>query len=188
MNRWRTVDLVVAATIGVVFGVVFWAWGLVFAAVTVGGISPVSYLLTGVWLIPAVLAPLVVRRPGAGILAEVMAAIVSALLGSTWGLDTVVSGLVQGAGAEVVFALTAYRLWNPVTAVLAGVGAGIAEVIHDIALYWLEYPVSFQVGLVVFGILSGAAIAGLGSWWLYRALLPTGVLDAMASGRSAPEA
>ena len=27
-NRWRTVDIVVAAIIAVAFGVVFWAWNL----------------------------------------------------------------------------------------------------------------------------------------------------------------
>ena len=100
MTAWRTVDLVVTATIGVVFGVVFWAWGFVFSAVSVGGLSPVTYLISGVWLIPAVLAPLLVRRPGAGILAEMVAAIVSALFGSAWGLDVVISGFMQGAGAE----------------------------------------------------------------------------------------
>ena len=29
-NRWRTVDIVVTAVLGVAFGVVFWAWNLVF--------------------------------------------------------------------------------------------------------------------------------------------------------------
>ena len=28
--RWRTVDIVVTAVLGVAFGVVFWAWNLVF--------------------------------------------------------------------------------------------------------------------------------------------------------------
>ena len=28
-TRWRTRDIVVAAVIGVAFGVVFWVWGLV---------------------------------------------------------------------------------------------------------------------------------------------------------------
>ena len=32
-TRWRTRDIVVAAVIGVAFGVVFWAWNLAYAAV-----------------------------------------------------------------------------------------------------------------------------------------------------------
>ena len=31
-TRWRTRDIVVAAVIGVAFGVVFWVWGLLYAA------------------------------------------------------------------------------------------------------------------------------------------------------------
>ena len=58
---------------------------------------------------PAVLAPLVIRKPGAALFAEMVAAGVSALLGSQWGVDTLLSGFVQGAAAELVFAFTLYR-------------------------------------------------------------------------------
>ena len=57
------------------------------------------------WLVPAVLAPLIIRKPGAALFAEMVAAGVSALLGSQWGPDTLLSGFVQGAAAELVFAL-----------------------------------------------------------------------------------
>ena len=55
---------------------------------------------------PAVLAPLIIRKPGAALFAEMVAAGVSALLGSLWGVDTLLSGFVQGAAAELVFAFT----------------------------------------------------------------------------------
>ena len=32
ITRWRTVDIVVTAVLGVAFGVVFWAWNLLWAA------------------------------------------------------------------------------------------------------------------------------------------------------------
>ena len=69
-------------------------------------------LLYAVWLIPAVLAPLIVRKPGAAMFAEMAAAGVSALLGSQWGADALLSGFVQGAAAELVFAFTLYRVWT----------------------------------------------------------------------------
>jgi energy-coupling factor transport system substrate-specific component len=34
--RWRTVDIVVTAVLGVAFGVVFWAWNLLWAATGAG--------------------------------------------------------------------------------------------------------------------------------------------------------
>ena len=183
MTGWRTVDLVVTATIGVVFGVVFWAWGFVFSALTVGGLSPATYLVSGVWLIPAVLAPLLVRRPGAGILAEMVAAIVSALFGSAWGLDVVISGFLQGVGAELVFAATLYRSWRLPVALLAGAGAAIGEFAHDVVVWFPDYPAEFKVALAAWMIVSGMVLAGIGSWALMRAMLPTGVLDGLAAGR-----
>ncbi len=66
-NRWRTIDIVVASVIAVAFGVIFWAWGVVWSA-TEGAFSffpPAQTLIYGVWLVPAVLGGLVIRKPGA---------------------------------------------------------------------------------------------------------------------------
>ena len=65
--RWRTVDIVVTAVLGVAFGVVFWAWNLVFGvlAAPLDFFPPVSAILNGVWLMPGVVARLLVRKPGA---------------------------------------------------------------------------------------------------------------------------
>src|ERR671917_1036044 len=93
--RWRTVDIVVTAVLGVAFGVVFWAWGLLWAAtgVAFAAFPPAQAFMYGVWLLPAVVAPLIVRKAGAGLFAELIAAVVSALLGSAWGAQVLLYGL-----------------------------------------------------------------------------------------------
>jgi len=70
-NRWRTVDIVVTAVIGVAFGVVFFAWFVLWTALDplFAAFKPLQYVISGVWLLPAVVAPLIVRRPGAAIFA-----------------------------------------------------------------------------------------------------------------------
>ena len=83
------------------------------------------------WLIPAVLAPLIIRKPGAALFAEMVAAGVSALFGSAWGVDTLLSGFVQGAAAELVFAFTRYRLWTFPVLAIAAIGSAAAAWIHD---------------------------------------------------------
>ncbi len=180
--RWRTVDIVVVALLAVAFGVVFWAWGTyVWAWGSFLGPQTES-LLTGVWLLPAVVCPLIVRKPGAALYGELVAAVVSALLGSYWGLDTLVSGLLQGAGAEIVFLLTMYRAWNPAVAILAAAGAGIGEAIHDLIV---SYPGIDYAGRAVIGaaeIISAVAIVGIGGWLLVRALRDTGALQTFPSG------
>lgn len=180
--RWRTVDIVVVALLAVAFGVVFWAWGTyVWAWGSFLGPQTES-LLTGVWLLPAVVCPLIVRKPGAALYGELVAAVVSALLGSYWGLDTLVSGLLQGAGAEIVFLVTMYRAWNPAVAILAAAGAGIGEAIHDLIV---SYPGIDYAGRAVIGaaeIISAVAIVGIGGWLLVRALRDTGALQTFPSG------
>ena len=124
--RWRTVDIVVASALGVAFGVVFWAWNTLWNGLegAFAGFPPGRAFLYGMWMVPAVLGPLVIRKRGAAVYVELVASVVSALLGSPWGLYVVAYGLIQGAAGELVFALTLYRSWRLPTAVLAGAAAG----------------------------------------------------------------
>lgn len=183
---WRVVDIVVASVLGVAFGVVFWQWGVVWAPLFLGQVNPLAYLVSGVWLAPAVLAALVIQKPGAALFAETLAATVSALLGSVWGLDTVASGIMQGAGAELVFALTFYRSFGLLTALLAAAGAAVGEWLHDMTIYYPQTALQLQLGYGAFMLISGVLIAGLGSWLLTRAMIRTGVLAPFPSGQSQP--
>jgi energy-coupling factor transport system substrate-specific component len=184
MTSWRTVDIVVASVLGVAFGVVFWQWGVVWGPLFAGQVNPLAYLVTGVWLVPGVLAALVIRKPGAALFAETLAAALSALLGSNWGLDVVASGVMQGAGTELVFALTLYRSFGLPTAMLASIGAVIGEWIHDMTIYYLGTAFEVQLAYGAFMLISGVLIAGLGSWLLARAMARTGVLAPFPSGQS----
>ncbi|HSO30758.1 MAG TPA: ECF transporter S component [Candidatus Sulfomarinibacteraceae bacterium] len=178
-TRWRTRDIVVAAVLGVAFGVVFWAWGLAWSVFEpLNAVFPVARdLLYAVWLVPAVLAPLVVRKPGAALFAEMVAAGVSALLGSAWGVDTLLSGFVQGAAAELVFAFTLYRLWSfPVIAV-AAIASAAAAWIHDWVLYYPEVAVDLQIARGIAMAVSAVVIVAAGSIALVRSLRRAGVLE-----------
>ena len=185
-SRWRTVDIVVAAVLGVAFGVVFWAWGGVWESVKpfFVAVKPAEYAISGVWLLPAIIAPLIIRKPGAALFAELVAAVVSALLGSVWGLDVLLSGFVQGAGAELVFAFALYRSWGLTPALLAGAGAAIGEALHDLPIYFPgdQFTFDFQIAVLVMMLVSGVVVAGLGGWAVVRALRAAGVLEAFPSG------
>jgi energy-coupling factor transport system permease protein len=190
MNRsnwsWRTVDIVVAAAIAIAFGVVFWAWNQVWAAATPAfvAIPPAQNILYGVWLVPAVLAGLIIRKPGAALFTELVAASVSAILGSQWGLDTVVSGALQGLGAEIVFLVVGYRRWTIVVALIAAIGTAVAAWVHDTPLYYADIGLGPQVVILAFMVVSAIVIAGIGSWLLMRSLVQTGVLAQFPAGRA----
>ena len=183
---YRTVDLVSAAMLGVAFGVVFWAWSLVYNA-------PAAALRG----LPAADRPArrpVAARGGRGraswsaapapLLAEVVAAAVSALIGSQWGWTVLLSGALQGLGVEIALALFAWRRFGPFVAVLAGSLAAACEVVF---YEWWQYVVDFSWAwkLAYLGafVVSGAVVAGLGGLLLVRALAKTGAANAMPPAR-----
>jgi energy-coupling factor transport system permease protein len=184
--RWRTVDIVVTAVLGVAFGVVFWAWGLLWAAtgVAFAAFPPAQAFMYGVWLLPAVVAPMIVRKPGAGFFAELVAAVVSALLGSTWGPVVLVYGLLQGLAGELGFALFRYRRfdWLPAL-VAAGLAGGMAAVL-DLLYYYPLWSGTWKTTYVALVVASTVVVAGLVGPVLVRALARTGALSSFAAGRS----
>ncbi len=191
-RRWRVVDIVIASVLGVALGVVFILWNLASGPWRegLGAVVPgLNALLTGVWLLPGVLGGLIVRKPGAALFTELVAATVSVIIvPNEWGWWTIESGLVQGLGAELVFALLLYRRWGLGAAVLAGVGAGIAMAVNDLVVWYAAgLTAEFAIVYLVSGIVTGAVIAGLLSWLLVRALAATGVLGRFAAGRERRE-
>ncbi|MUL48249.1 hypothetical protein FZI85_14585 [Mycobacterium sp. CBMA293] len=187
--RWRVVDIVVASVLATAAGLIFVLWNIASNPVSapLGAVLPgLQALLGGGWLFAGVLTALVIRKPGAAIYGELVAASVSALVGNQWGVLTLESGLVQGLGAELVFAVFLYRRWGLPTAVLSGAVAGVAMAINDLVLWYPGSATGFAAVYVVSAIVSGAVLAGLLSWVVVRNLARTGVLSRFASGRLEP--
>jgi energy-coupling factor transport system substrate-specific component len=185
-SRWRTVDIIVTAVLGVAFGVVFWAWGLLWAAVGTAftAFPPGQAFMYGVWLLPAVLAPLVVRKPGAGLFAELIAAVVSALLGSSWGSIVLLYGLLQGAAGELGYALFGWRRFGWLQAALSAALAGAMAAVLDLVNYYPDWTGGWKSTYVALIVVSTVAIAGVGGMALTRALAASGALSSFASGRA----
>jgi energy-coupling factor transport system substrate-specific component len=184
--RWRVVDIVVASVIGVAAGLVFWVWGQAYNPISVpfeAALPGLQALLGGGWLFAGVLGALVIRKPGAALFTELVAAAVSALVGTQWGPLTLLSGLVQGLGAEIVFALFLYANYRAYVAVLAGMGAGLALAINDLINWYPGATTAFAIIYTVSSVVSGALLAGVLSWLAMRGLAKTGALSRFASGR-----
>ena len=184
--RWRVVDIVVASVIAVASSVVFFGWDIAHDAVT----APFKALLPGlqaldggVWLFAGVLTALIVRKPGAALFGEFVAAVLSALLGSQYGATALMSGLIQGLGAEIIFLVFLYANWRVYVAILAGIGAGIAKAIFELLVWYPGADTLFMAVYTVASILSGGVIAGYLSWLAVKGLAKTGALDRFASGR-----
>jgi energy-coupling factor transport system substrate-specific component len=137
----------------------------------------------GVWLLPAVLAPLVVRKPGAGFFAELVAAILSALLGSSWGSIILLYGLLQGLAGELGYAAFGWRRFAWPQALLSSVLAGAMAAVLDLVYYYPTWTGGWKVTYLVVVVASTVVVAGIGGTALVRALARTGALSSFASGR-----
>jgi len=186
-RRWRPVDIIVAAVLGIALGVVYWLWDTPGAA-WFGAADAVTPGLGGVanggWLIAGVVGALVIRKPGAALFVELLAAVVEMAIGNQWGITTVYSGLAQGAMIELVFALFLYRRFNLGVAMLAGAAGGFGEWALELAVFGnAQKSIAFNTIYLVSSAVSGAILAGVVGWLLVKALAATGVLDRFAAGR-----
>ncbi|WP_022886887.1 ECF transporter S component [Glaciibacter superstes] len=188
-REWRVVDIVVASVVSVAVGVIFWAWSAGYAGIAVitAAFPPLGGLYGGGWLIAGVIGGLLIRKPGAALYCELLAAVVEALLGSAFGLTVILSGLIQGVGAELAFALFGYRKFTLSVAVLAGALAGVAMGIHASFSSNAEWAFGWKIVYLILGAVSGAVIAGLLSWLAVRGLGRTGALSNLAARRAATE-
>ena len=82
--RWRVIDIVTAAVLGVACGLIFVVWNQVGGAgyEVLKAVAPgLGGLVTGVWLLGGTLGGYVIRQPGAAFIGELMAATVSLAVG-----------------------------------------------------------------------------------------------------------
>jgi len=179
-RAWTLREILIVAVLGAVFGVLYLGWvqiwliaQAIFGAVTMD-------VVMGFWFIVSIIAAAIIRKPGAALLSEFLAALIQVLLGSPAGLMLLVSGLVQGAGAEAVFAATRWKNYRLPVLMAAGVGAAIFSFIYT----WIRFDYGalapgLLVAMFVLRCLSGALLGGLAGHLITEALYRTGVLSGL---------
>jgi len=188
---WRGVDLITAAMLAVAFGVVFWGFDTFIyplLSTLTAGFPPLGELMLGIWLVPAVVGALVVRRPGAALFTELVAANVELFLGNKWGAAVLLSAVLQGLGVELALALFRHRRFGVLVAVLGGALAAAFEIVfYEWHAYVAEYSGAWKAIYLGCGVVSGGVIAGVGGWFLVRALARTGALNGFPPGQEVSE-
>ena len=185
--KWRVVDIVVAAIVAVASGVIFWAWDFIYAVPTAlfDSLTPgLGGLFHFMWLFAGPLVAIIIRKPGAAFFGETIAAVIETLLGNPFGVaHALLIGMAQGLGAEIGFAVFAYRKWNLLTVTLAGALTGLSNGLYE----WVVTAGWSTLQGVVFTVccvISGAVFVGALMWFVQKALAKTGVLDRFESGKA----
>lgn len=191
-KSWRVVDIIVATILAVACALLFVVWNTIGYAGfnALDALTPgFGGLVVGFWLIGGVLGGIIIRKPGAALYVEALAASLSAAMGSQWGIETLYSGLAQGLGAEIIFLLFFYKRFGLGVSMLAGAFAGVGAWTLELFLSGnIAKSVEFLVIYLGCLVVSGAVLAGLVGWLLTRGLARTGALDRFAAGREARSA
>ena len=124
--KWKLKDILMIAVCAVLFGAVFlgvtYAGGALAALLTPAGMPSLGYEpFYGLYFMAVAFAVFVIRKPGVGIIAEILAAIIETLMGNFCCPIIILSGFVQGAGFELIFALTKYKKFDTKTMILASI-------------------------------------------------------------------
>lgn len=170
-------DLLVTIVISIVFGIVYKLWGPLYYAVKPFGLH-LDQLIYGMWFIASTVAYLLIRKPGVALLAEVAASSGEFLMGSEWGLEVLLYGLLQGLFAEAVFAFFRYKRFNMAVPSVAAIASMVASLIMDIYKGYIEDLAFWNLSLLIGARLIGSVlIAGVFAHYLVKALESTGVAD-----------
>ena len=180
-SRWTQREIVVAAAIGVVFGVLYLAWVQVWL-VAQGIIGPLALdIFFGFWCVASIVAAYVVRKPGAAFFTEVVAAVAEVATGNPAGLILLLTGVVQGAGAELAFAATRWKRYDLAVLLAAGACAALFSFVYT----WIRFNYGalapgLLVAMFAIRVVSGMVLAGLLGRAIALALHRTGSLDGLA--------
>ncbi|WP_337646412.1 ECF transporter S component [Bifidobacterium pullorum] len=188
--RWTAADIAVGAALGVACGLVFWGFNFAYAWLSpiIGGILPgLASVLHPLWYFSGTLAVIILRKPGAAVYVNLVGSAAEMLLGNQFSVGFVfASAALQGLFAEIPFMVTRYRVYNLPISVVSG---ALVALEYGVYLMLFQYQgVAFLSarGIVhmVSELVGGVLIAGVMSWYLYRAIAATGALDRFASGRA----
>ncbi|GEO25491.1 ABC transporter permease [Alicyclobacillus acidoterrestris] len=183
MTAWKLRDVIVMVVLAIVTGALYKVWDILYAVIPTTAYAGQA-TMTGLWLIASVLVAYIIRRPGAALLAELIAASVELLLGGQWGLSNLVAGLIQGIGAELAFCLFFYRGYHIVSCILSGVLASAAAVLQWYFQYGgNELTAGTEVAYIVIALCSGAVLGGILPKLVADALYKAGVLRNFAIAR-----
>ncbi|MGM0839518.1 MAG: ECF transporter S component [Bacillota bacterium] len=175
MSKLKLTDILVTVVISIGFGVIYKLWGPVYNLLKPFGLHA-DQLIYGMWFMAATVAFLIIQKPGVALLAEVAASSGEFLMGSEWGLEVLLFGLIQGLFAELIFLISRYKRFDVIIICAAAVGSAIGSILMDYFKGYMGDLVLWNLSLFIGARLIGSiVIAGIGAFYLVKALEKTGV-------------
>ncbi len=177
-RHWTLRDVIFLAMIAIFFGIIYQVWSYAYYALAATPLKPFANDLTlGVWIMAGPLAGVLLKKPGAGLLGELLAATVEMLLFSSWGAADLITGVTQGAGAELGFATTGYRNWGGLGLFFSTLWSTIITFAWDwFQSGYQDYHFGLLVALFIIRFISIGLFAGILVNWIANLVQQTGLM------------
>ena len=187
-SGWKLRDVIMLGAISAVFGAVYLSFvylGILASTL----VSPLGLAVAanepifGVWFMASTFAAAVLRKPGAAILTEMLAALIEVLMGNMYGPLVLVSGFLQGLGAELAFLVFRYRDWSLRVMCLAACGACVFSFVWGFFRSgFLLLSVWLLAAMLSVRLLSSLFFAGWLSHRLAESFQKTGLFKSFGRG------
>lgn len=175
--NWKTKEIVVVAMIAAVIGVLYTVMDYLYMPLY-GLLGPIFMEITfGIYLLSAAVPAYIVRKPGFAIFGALVTAGVNLLLGSSYGIQVVLAGLLQAVGMEIGYYIGGNHKGNIANMAIGGVLASICVFARDYIVFgYSALSVPVVIGTLAVRIVSAVVIGILLTKGITTGLVKTGVL------------
>ena len=176
-KKFNTKEVVIVAMVAAVIGVIYTLLDYAYMPLSAVLGTVFMELTFGIYLLSASVPMYLVRKPGFAIFGGLVTAGVNLLLGSPYGLQLVLAGLLQAIGMEIAYAIGKYD-GSIKTMVIGSILSAILVLCRD-TFFWNSpwgYGITVAIGVVVVRLLSATVIGILLVKIIAAALQTTGVL------------
>lgn len=177
---WTTRETVVVAVSSVVFGMIYLAWVQLWLLAQ-GLIGPIAMdIVFGLWFAGSTFNAYVVRKPGVAFATAMIAVITELLAGNPAGLILLITGLVQGAGSEIPFALTRWRRYSWSVLLTSGGMAAVMSFGYNWIIFdYQNLEPGLLIAMFIIRVASGMLLGALLPRWFANMVRSTGVFTGL---------
>ncbi len=185
-ESWKLKDVLLIAISAVLFGVVYlgctYAGGVLFGILTPMGMGSLGYEpFYGIYFMAGAFGVYVMRKPGSGLIAELLAAVLECLYGNYFGPIIILSGLVQGFGFELIIALKRYRKFDRMTMIEGAVICSVFTMGYNLIISgYNQIAVPVLLIMLAVRIVSAIIFDGFVTPALGKGLVKAGLLKGYA--------
>lgn len=183
-KKFKTKEVVIIAMVAAVIGVVYTLLDYAYMPLSAVLGTVFMELTFGIYLLSASLPMYIVRKPGFAIFGGLVTAGVNLLLGSPYGLQLVLAGLLQAVGMEIAYSVDKYK-GSMKCMVIGSILSAVLVLCRD-GFFWgspWAYGTTIAIGVVVVRLLSATVIGIILVKVITAALIKTGVLKGFACAR-----